>query len=113
MRRNLKHGSGSSVDDLSSNTHAWEVIRTLVNGGTDPSRLLELYYWTREPGIIELIRAYLSLPEAAQRRLGDFLLNSRPRSIDAALDAEGRLVLSRSVASMQTRPEGLRRTSGR
>ncbi len=76
------------------NDPAWEVVRTLINGGTDPSRLLELYYWTREPGIIELIRAYLDLPATTQRSLGNFLLNVKPQSIAAALDAQGGLLLS-------------------
>jgi hypothetical protein len=80
------------------NDPAWEVVKTLVNGGTDPSRLLELYYWTREPGIVELIRAYLDLPHATQRSLGNFLLNAKPQSIAAAFDAQGRLVLSRPIA---------------
>ena len=120
MQRNLKHNDAikrSSIARRSStikraetiaggnglhsgdrNDPAWEVVKTLVNGGTDPSRLLELYYWTREPGIIELIRAYLDLPAAAQRSLGDFLLNAKPQSVAAAFDAQGRLVLSRSSA---------------
>jgi hypothetical protein len=80
------------------NDPAWEVVKTLVNGGTDPSRLLELYYWTREPGIVELIHAYLDLPQATQRSLGNFLLNAKPQSIAAAFDAHGRLVLSRPIA---------------
>jgi hypothetical protein len=77
---------------------AWEVITTLVNGDTDPSQLLELYYWTREPGIVELIRAYLDLPEATQRSLGDFLLANRAKPIVAAVDKSGQLILSRPPA---------------
>ncbi len=87
--------------------HPWEVVKTLVNGGgTDPSRLLELYYWTREPGIVELIRAYLDLPETAQRGLGDFLLNGRPQSVQSGFDPQGRLVLSRSAPPVQADKTG-------
>jgi hypothetical protein len=94
-------------------TPALEVIQSLINSGTDPSRLLELYYWTREPGIIELIRAFLSLPEPAQRSLGDFLLNARPQSIETAFDAQGRLLLSHTATEANPRPARLRQSSSR
>jgi hypothetical protein len=73
--------------------------------------LLELYYWSREPGVIELIRAYLELPEPAQRILGDYLLNNQPQSIVSAIDEQGRLVLSRSNAPRHARPEKQRQSS--
>ena len=60
--------------------------------------MLELYYWTREPGIVELIRAYLDLPERSQRSLSTFLLNGRPKMIVCSFDQQGRLVLSRATA---------------
>ncbi len=115
MRRSLKRNDaikrsaaivgddGHRQYDDARGRHAWEVVRTLVNGGTDPTQLLELYYWAREPGIVELIRAYLDLPEATQRGLGDFLLNTRPQSIVSSFDPQGRLVLSRSAAAPSDR----------
>ena len=78
---------------------AWPTVKTLVDGGVDPSRLLELYYWCREPGVIELIRVYLEMPERSRRMLGDYLLNARPRAIEVTSDATGRLVLSQSRAA--------------
>lgn len=72
------------------------MINTLISGGADTSRLLELYYWTREPGIVELIRAYLDMPERTQRNLSTFLLNGRPGSISSTFDQQGRLVLGRT-----------------
>jgi hypothetical protein len=99
MQRNSKRSLGNGLDHPAHEGPVLEVLNTLVNGGTDPSRLLELYYWSREPGIVELIRAYLDLPEATQRSLGDFLLNTKPRTIEAAFDTQGRLVLSRDVAA--------------
>lgn len=75
---------------------AWPTVKTLVDGGVDPSRLLELYYWCREPGVIELIRVYLEMPERSRRMLGDYLLNARPLEIEVSSDASGRLVLSQS-----------------
>lgn len=75
---------------------AWDVVKNLIDNDTDPSRMLELYYWTREPGIVELIRAYLDMPEPTQRSLGNFLLANKAQSVAAAFDSAGRLVLSRS-----------------
>ncbi|HVZ52175.1 MAG TPA: hypothetical protein VG986_09425 [Pseudolabrys sp.] len=96
MSRNLKRAD-FVIDPVASdrNNNAWEVIRTLVNGGADSSRLLELYYWSQEPGIVELVRAYLEMNERARLAMGNFLLSARPQSIAAALDTQGRLVLSR------------------
>jgi len=95
MPRNSKRGQTAGLADSPRDNEALELIRTLVNGGTDTSRLLELYYWTREPGIVELIRAYLDMPERTQRSLSTFLLNGRPRMISSAFDQQGRLVLGR------------------
>lgn len=96
MSRNLKRND--VVVDLAQSHHnnnVWEAIKTLVNGGTDSSRLLELYYWSQEPGIVELVRAYLEMNERSRLTVGNFLLSARPQSIAAVLDEEGRLVLSR------------------
>lgn len=91
---------------------AWDVVRNLINSDSEPSRMLELYYWTREPGIVELIRAYLDLPEATQRSLGDFLLANKAQSIVAAFDEPGRLVLSRSNASARDKRVRSREDAG-
>jgi hypothetical protein len=93
MRRGGKSGGTGARGEPSS--HTWEVIRTLVSSETDASRLLEMYYWTREPGIVELIRAYLDLPDRTQRHLSDFLLKNRPQSVASTIDQQGRLLLSR------------------
>lgn len=95
MSRKPKRAQTADLADGPRDNEALELIRTLVNGGTDTSRLLELYYWTREPGIVELIRAYLDMPERTQRSLSTFLLNGRPGSISSAFDQQGRLVLGR------------------
>ena len=89
------------------------MIKTLVNGDTDPSRFLELYYWTREPGLVELIRAYLDLPERTQRNLGNYLLNTKPRLIQSSIDPQGRLVLSRADAPMREKADKQRQATER
>lgn len=89
---------------------AWDVVRNMIDNDTDPSRMLELYYWTREPGIVELIRAYLDMPETTQRSLGNFLLANKAQSVAAAFDSGGRLVLSRS--GLATRDKSSRSREG-
>ena len=109
MGRNVKGGSTAPGGDATGN--AGDVIKTLVSTEGDASRLLEMYYWTREPGIVALIHAYLDMPERAQRQLSGFLRKSRPQSIAASTDEQGRLVLSRSNGKPQTRPA--KRNEGR
>jgi len=95
MSRNLRRTETIGLAETYRNNHVWEVIKTLVNGGTDSSRLLELYYWSQEPGVVELVRAYLEMSEQTRLTVGNFMLTARPQSVVAALDASGRLVLSR------------------
>ncbi len=98
MSRNLKRTDvvvDLVVNNRSNSNNTWEVIKTLVNGGTDSSRLLELYYWSQEPGIVELVRAYLEMNERTRLTVGNFMLSAHPQSIVATLDTQGRLVLSR------------------
>ncbi|HWK96265.1 MAG TPA: hypothetical protein VNR39_12670 [Pseudolabrys sp.] len=104
MARNSKRGRRADLDDEPGGNEAQELIQTLANGGADTSRLLELYYWTREPGIVELIRAYLDMPERTQRSLSTFLLNGRPGLISSAFDQQGRLVLGRVSAEQPAGP---------
>ena len=111
MSRNLKRND--VVDDLAQSYHnnnVWEAIKTLVNGGTDSSRLLELYYWSQEPGIVELVRAYLEMNERTRLTVGNFMLTTHPQTIVAALDSEGRLVLSRPDTG-NSRPDKQRTAS--
>ena len=82
--------------------HAGDVIKSLASTEDDASRLLEMYYWTREPGIVALIRAYLDMPERSQRQLSGFLRKGRAQSIAASADDQGRLVLSRAEGKAQT-----------
>ena len=93
MPRNPKHQQTTEVSEGENGAGA--LLAALIDGGADTSRLLELYYWTREPGIVELIRTYLDLPERTQRNLSTFLLNGRTASIPSTCDRRGRLVRGR------------------
>lgn len=72
----------------------WEVVRTLVLGNADHNRVLELYYWSLEPELLEMVRAYLALPPKVQTALTSYLTQSRPRNVSAEIDGRGRLIVS-------------------
>lgn len=77
----------------------WEASKALVGGGVDTSRLLELYYWSLEPGVVELARKYLAMPERARHALSRYLATAQPSAIAVATDADGRLILSQGNES--------------
>ncbi len=74
----------------------WELIQTLVSGKVTPSRILELYYWSLEPGALEMLRHFLSLSRDNRAQLQAFLGSVDPQSISIAAHGAGRLVLSSS-----------------
>lgn len=105
MGRKAKSDGGTATRG-EPESHTWEVIRSLVTSEAEASKLLEMYYWTREPGIVELIRAYLNLPDRGQRHLSDFLLKNRPQLIASMIDQQGQLVLSAAEQSTHQRRSG-------
>ena len=61
----------------------------------DSARLLELFYFSREPDVLEIMRAIAALPEEARAALDAFLAVSHdPAAITAKWDGAGRLTLS-------------------
>jgi hypothetical protein len=71
------------------------------------SRILEMEYWSREPGVIDLIRTLVGMPEQARAAVEAFFAFAHePAAIAADVDALGRLILTsphvgRSMAIMQ------------
>ena len=60
----------------------------------DSSRLLELYYFSREPDLLEIMRAIVALPEETRASLEAFLAMSQdPAAVGAKWDGAGRLTL--------------------
>jgi hypothetical protein len=71
------------------------LIRALVDGCGSPAAVLELYYWSREPGMIEMMRGIIAMPEDTRAALEAFLaLALDPKSIEATLKADGVLTLA-------------------
>lgn len=94
MPRNAKRPENNASPVTDANV--WGMIRSMANDNTDESRLLELYYWSQEPGVMELVRAYLEMDERARLTLGNFMLTTQPRSIVASCERSGALTLTQS-----------------
>jgi hypothetical protein len=78
------------------------LIRTLVAGCSSPAEALELYYWSREPGLIEVVRGIVTMPEDTRAAIEAFIALARDaKSIKAVLDARGVLTLA-SVEAART-----------
>jgi hypothetical protein len=60
-----------------------------------PERLVELYYWSREPELLATIRAIVAMPPASQAALATFLdIAGDPQSIAATVDGHGKLTFT-------------------
>lgn len=61
----------------------------------DVTRLRELVYWSQEPGLVELMRGILAMPEQALSRLQAFLGTVQaPEHLSVDYGADGHIRLS-------------------
>jgi hypothetical protein len=76
------------------------LLRTLAACDGNPADMLELYYWSKEPGFTQLIRAIATMPEHAKAALETFVTLARDsRSVRAALDSRGVLTFCSAEAA--------------
>ena len=76
------------------------LLRTLAACGGSPADMLELYYWSKEPGFTQLIRAIVTMPEHTRAALETFIMLARDsRSVRAALDSRGVLTFCSAEAA--------------
>lgn len=87
----------AEVFDLeSSKQEVWELIQTLVAGQASANEILELYYWSREPGALDLMRNLAFLSEKDRQQLSAFLNSASCNTISVRTDAPGELTVSTS-----------------
>jgi hypothetical protein len=92
-----KARSNQPVSTRRSAATAERIIRTLAAGCTNPAEALELLYWSREPGLIEIIRGIATMPEGARAALEAFIALARDaKTVSATLDPRGLLTLASS-----------------
>lgn len=78
-------------------TEIWELIQTLVSGRVPASRILELFYWSQEPGALEMLRIFLGLSSQDSAALLRFFQEAEPSSVAIMANDAGELVLQPSA----------------
>ena len=78
-----------------------KVLQKLIERSHEPSRVLEAYYWTTEPGLAEFVRQFLGLSDSARRTLMAFMNMTREagESVEVTIGVEGELTLSSPAVS--------------
>jgi hypothetical protein len=96
-----------------------EVVSQIV-ARCDHARLMEFYYWTQEPGLLEIIRAIAGMPESGREALESFFrLGGDPQTVTATWETDGRLSLESDnlgralevVTYLMADPTGINRES--
>jgi hypothetical protein len=75
------------------------VLRELVEVCPHPTRLLELYYWSAEPELLQTLHRYISMPEQPREALRAFLtmVEDSPDSVRVHVSRNGDVTLSSHV----------------
>jgi hypothetical protein len=79
-----------------------ELIQTLMSTRVPASRILELLYWSQEPGALEMLRSFLALPPEDSARLLSFLASADPSSVSVRTEDTGRLVVTAERRAVRT-----------
>jgi hypothetical protein len=86
------------------------VLRELTETCPDPGKLVELYYWSAEPDLLETLHRFLDLPEEPREVLRAFLatIADSPESVDVAVSPTGAVTLSSpAVAQLMSRKDAV------
>ena len=71
------------------------LIGTLAACCINPASMLELYYWSKEPGLADIIRGIATMPEEVRSAIEAFVALARDmKSVSAGLDGRGVLTLA-------------------
>jgi len=90
LRKCMSH---LAKDDVDNHSEIWELIRTLVLGQASPAHILELYYWSQDPALLDFVRAVVILPQEDRVRLFSFFSNAEPKSISVSQASVNRLAV--------------------
>jgi hypothetical protein len=73
-----------------------ELLKRIAADCRDPARLVELYYWSAEPELAEVMRQYMALPDEVRAALHAFLMlvANDPGSVTHRITGEGEIILS-------------------
>ena len=88
------------------------VLKRLIEQCPNPGRLVELYYWSAEHDLAEVMRQYIALSPGVRAALHGFLMlvKDEPGSVTAEIGESGELTFSApaaaELAKRLTSPEG-------
>jgi hypothetical protein len=95
-----RRSARSSRETKADRRERARLLRTLVACDGDPADMLELHYWSKEPGFAKLIRAIATMPEHTRAALETFLALARDsKSVRADLDSSGVLTFCSAEAA--------------
>jgi hypothetical protein len=92
MRRS-DHATRQKSADAGS-AEIGELIQNLMSTRVPANRIIELLYWSQEPGALEMLRSFLALPTEDSSRLLSYLASVEPSSISVRIEDTGRLVMT-------------------
>ena len=77
------------------------VLYQLASRCKDPERFVELFYWSQEPVLAELMRGFIAMPDEAKYTLHTFLrlAEGNLQSIAVTANTEGDITLSSSTVT--------------
>ena len=76
------------------------LVRILLAGCDNPTGALELSYWSKEPGLLDIIRGIVMMSDEARATIEAFLLLARnTSSVTVCLDRRGVLTLTSAQAA--------------
>ncbi len=76
------------------------LVRALLAGCDKPREALEIYYWSKEPGLLEIMRAIATMPEQARAAIEAFAVLAQDQTtVKAGLDSRGVLTLASAQAA--------------
>ena len=80
--------------DQDTQSELLSLVQNLIAQAGGVERLVECYYWSQEPGLVEFIRAFLAMPTEVQTALRAFFAAAVARSsVTASVDTAGALIL--------------------
>jgi hypothetical protein len=78
-----------------------KVLLRLVRDCNNPAHLVEVYYWSREPELAEVMRQFIALPEPTRAALYAFLSMAKGNTdlVTISVSPNGDVTLSSPVVS--------------
>ena len=80
----------------SEHSNLVQLLHRLADNCKNPARLIELYYWSREPELAEIMREIVALPDEAKATLHAFfrLAEGGVDAVTVTVGSEGDVTLS-------------------